>query len=87
MAKIFLHIFISICVFFHCVNLFAQQKNAGMRISYPEENRKEGETLIYLEHSDILLFDKNRLEDIQVLKGNVCFRHDDALMYCDSAYF
>ena len=87
MAKIFLHIFISICVFFHCVNLFAQQKNAGMRISYPEENRKEGETLIYLEHSDILLFDKDRLEDIQVLKGNVCFRHDDALMYCDSAYF
>lgn len=44
-------------------------------------------SMIYLENSDILLFDKDRLPDVQVLVGNVCFRHDDIYLYCDSAYF
>lgn len=44
-------------------------------------------TLIYLENSETLSFDQRRLPDVQLLKGNVQFRHDDALMYCDSAYF
>lgn len=43
--------------------------------------------LVYLEHSETLSFDEERLPDAQILKGNVCFRHDSALMYCDSAYF
>lgn len=43
--------------------------------------------MVYLEHSETLSFDKARLPDAQILKGNVCFRHDSALMYCDSAYF
>lgn len=46
-----------------------------------------GQTLVYLEHSETLSFDKERLADAQILKGNVIFRHDSALMYCDSAYF
>lgn len=45
------------------------------------------ETLVYLEHSNTLEFDQERLPDAQILRGDVCFRHDDALMYCDSAYF
>lgn len=44
-------------------------------------------SLVYLEHSETLHFDEARLPDAQILQGNVCFRHDSALMYCDSAYF
>ena len=44
-------------------------------------------TLVYLENSETLTFDKLLLPDVQVLKGNVRFRHDNALLYCDSAYF
>ncbi|MCQ2333286.1 MAG: hypothetical protein MJZ88_01580 [Paludibacteraceae bacterium] len=42
---------------------------------------------VYLEHSETLSFDQSRLPDAQILRGDVRFRHDDALMYCDSAYF
>ncbi|MCQ2217933.1 MAG: hypothetical protein MJZ33_05550 [Paludibacteraceae bacterium] len=42
---------------------------------------------VILENSESLSFDKNRGASIQVLKGNVRFRHDNAVMYCDSAYF
>ena len=42
---------------------------------------------VYLEHSNTLSFDKKRMPDAQILRGNVRFRHDSALMYCDSAYF
>lgn len=45
------------------------------------------ETLVYLEHSETLNFDEERYPDAQLLKGNVIFRHDSALMYCDSALF
>lgn len=44
-------------------------------------------TLIYLENSEVLSFDKGLHPDLQVLKGNVRFRHDNAKLYCDSAYF
>ncbi len=44
-------------------------------------------TLIYLEHSNTLRFDQDRLPNCQILIGDVRFRHDKALMYCDSAYF
>lgn len=45
------------------------------------------QTLVYLERADNLLFDKERLPDARIVIGNVLFRHDDALMYCDSANF
>lgn len=47
----------------------------------------KGVTLIYLENCDALSFDKIFSPDVQVLKGNVRFRHDAARLYCDSAYF
>ncbi len=43
--------------------------------------------LVYLEHSDILTFDEKAYRGAQQLIGNVIFRHDSALMYCDTAYF
>ena len=45
------------------------------------------QTMVYLEHSETLSFDEERIADAQILKGDVLFRHDSALMYCDSAYF
>lgn len=47
----------------------------------------KGATLVYLENSESLSFDKVLHPDVQVLKGNVRFKHDNMLMYCDSAYF
>lgn len=49
--------------------------------------RLSAEDLVYLEHSETLDFDEERIADAQILRGNVIFRHDNALMYCDSAYF
>ena len=45
------------------------------------------QTMVYLERAANLSFDQERIADAQILKGNVVFRHEDALMYCDSAYF
>lgn len=43
--------------------------------------------MVYLEQADNLSFDQERIADAQILRGNVVFRHEEALMYCDSAYF
>lgn len=43
--------------------------------------------LVYLENANELSFDSKRSNDYQILRGNVRFRHDDAIMNCDSAYF
>ena len=43
-------------------------------------------SLVYLEHSQTLSFDEQRLPDAQILRGDVRFRHDSVIMYCDSAY-
>lgn len=43
--------------------------------------------MVYLERSATLSFDQDRIADAQILRGDVVFRHEDALMYCDSAYF
>ena len=51
----------------------------------PLNNKKA--TLVFLENSETLSFDKLKNPDVQILKGNVRFRHDAALLYCDSAYF
>ena len=45
------------------------------------------QTMVYLEQARNLQFDQERIADAQILKGDVIFRHEDALMYCDSAYF
>ncbi len=55
-----------------------QDKNSG---------QQDKTARVVLEKSDAIAFDQNRLPDVQIIKGNVRFRHEDALMYCDSAYF
>lgn len=44
-------------------------------------------TMVYLERSARLSYDEKRMPNAQLLSGNVRFRHDSVLMYCDSAYF
>lgn len=58
----------------------------------PASHASAGQTakkqeMVYLLHSNSLEFEEARLPDAQILRGNVIFRHDSALMYCDSAYF
>ena len=45
------------------------------------------QTMVYLEHAENLSFDEERISNAQILRGNVIFRHEDMMMYCDSAYF
>ena len=47
----------------------------------------QSESRIYLLHSDRLFHDSNVDAKAQILVGNVQFRHEDILMYCDSALF
>ena len=56
-------------------------------VTPPSPLQNKGVTLVYLENCDALSFDKIKNPDTQVLKGNVRFRHDNARLYCDSAYF
>ncbi|MBR4840362.1 MAG: hypothetical protein IK005_07790 [Paludibacteraceae bacterium] len=56
-------------------------------LAFPLVANAEKVTNVILENSESLSFDKNRGASIQVLKGNVRFRHENAVMYCDSAYF
>jgi lipopolysaccharide export system protein LptA len=44
-------------------------------------------SLIYLDKSESLSADQLLMPDVQVVKGNVRFRQDNVLLYCDSAYF
>jgi lipopolysaccharide export system protein LptA len=53
----------------------------------PDTIASKQTTKIYLERADTLAFDKGFNPDVQVLLGNVVFRHDSSYMYCDSAYF
>lgn len=41
---------------------------------------------VYLLHADVL-FKERRNPEAQILRGNVAFRHEGVLMYCDSACF
>ena len=44
-----------------------------------------GKERVIIEHVDLWRFDKEVNPDAQILTGNVVFKHDNALMYCDSA--
>lgn len=56
---------------------------AGKPASKEEPKQK---SKVYLLHSDILKKTLDR-SDVQVVVGNVIFRHDSLYMYCDSAYY
>ncbi len=47
----------------------------------------KGATLLKLEHADRWAYDESLDPGIQRLNGNVRFRQDNSLLFCDSAYF
>ena len=51
-----------------------------------EAQRNDGER-IFLEHADHLSYDEYARRGVQIVKGNVKFRHAGTRLACDSAYF
>ncbi len=72
------------CLIMRCVRfvLLLTFLCAFATLSFPQKKRT-----VLLEQCDELTFDKQGGRSYQVLRGNVRFRHEDVLMYCDSAYF
>ena len=58
-----------------------------LTVLLPFQAQTERTANVILEHAESLTFDKARNAERQVLKHNVRFRHEGAVMYCDSAYF
>lgn len=46
----------------------------------------KGASLVHIENSDLLSVNNELKPDVKVFTGNVRFRHDNVLLYCDSAY-
>lgn len=44
-------------------------------------------SVVYLKNAEYVFIDEELRPDMQRLIENVCFQHDNALLYCDSAYF
>ena len=68
-----------VCLFFICfftLIVLGQQKNPAQKQT----------TKITLEYADTLRFRKSINADVHVVHGNVSFKHNDAFLYCDSAY-
>ena len=63
------------------IYVLAQTIQPPVKTAAQEKNR------VYLDHADSLVYNKNINPDVQVLMGNVRFRHGSAIMDCDSAYF
>lgn len=50
----------------------------------PQDNKKKHR--VDIENADLYTYDESIVANAQRLIGNVRFRHNDALMFCDSAY-
>ena len=68
-----------LCLLGLCV---AQNADAQRRRGGRAEDQR-----IYLDHADSLYYDEYRKRDTQIVRGHVKFRHQGAILYCDSAYF
>lgn len=68
-----------LCLLGLCVaqNADAQRRRGG----------RADDQRIYLDHADSLYYDEYRKRDTQIVRGHVKFRHQGAVLYCDSAYF
>lgn len=64
----------------------AQGQNDSVAQRQTAPKKQQPKSKVYLIHSDILRKD-SRHPDVQVVVGNVVFRHDSVYMYCDSAYY
>lgn len=77
----------AVCAFVQTQNSFAQTADAIAQADSIIAQDTVPITKVFLEHANVLSFDKAVKADAQVLVGDVCFRHDSSYMYCDSAYF
>jgi len=68
------------CLFFICSTAL------GMMQSPQQNPSKNPPTKITLEHADTMSFRKDINPDVNVVHGNVVFKHENAYLYCDSAY-
>ncbi len=60
------------------------------QLSVAQRQKGKGKVIdnrIYLDHADELFYDEYVRPGVQVVKGNVSFRHKGAKLTCDSAYF
>lgn len=81
---LFIILFLGVIV---CVYVRAQENVRAVTGTEKTDSLEVKKTYVYMEHADTVSYDKTQLADIQVLRGNVSFRHDSSYMYCDSAYF
>ena len=68
------------CLFFICSTAFGMMQNP------PKSPAKKAPTKITLEYADTLSPGKANNSKVYVVHGNVSFRHNDAYLFCDSAY-
>ena len=67
----------ALCVFGFCM--------AGAAVQLQDEQREQSQSKVILLHADDLHYDQYRHPGAQILTGNVAFRHEDVILYCDSA--
>lgn len=63
------------------------KRKTARRTTAAKDTTKYENNRVYLLHADELWYDKFRNADAQILNGNVAFRHQGAILYCDSAHF
>ena len=56
-------------------------------LSATAQRRQAKDQKVYLDHADQLMYDQYKKPNIQIVKGNVAFRHAGTTLRCDSAYF
>lgn len=87
---------LAICLFFsislwlmlsHWATAALPPSAQSVKTNKSTEPRPQSKSRVYLLHSDVLYFDESISKTAQFLVGNVRFRHDGVLMFCDSALF
>lgn len=81
MRRFFLIFFIMLCGLMSLTWAFQPAKKEKGK------KRPQSSEMIYLRHSDKLYYNQRVNRNAQILVGNVCFEHQGALMYCDSALY
>lgn len=60
---------------------------APQQLLAQKSGKKAADEKVYLDRSDELFYDEFRQPGVQIVKGNVAFRHLNNRLKCDSAYF
>lgn len=77
------HRVLCICILCLIGIIFVSARPTGKQ---EEQAGEKKVTKVYLLHADVAKADDKILPGVQILVGNVCFRHDSMYMYCDSAH-